>query len=36
MAGLGATLVLTGAGLVSATRPETASVPVLKPAVMPA
>jgi hypothetical protein len=36
MAGLGATLVLTGAGLVWATRPETAAVPVLKPAVMPA
>jgi hypothetical protein len=36
MAGLGATLVLTGAGLVWATRPETVPVPVLKPAVMPA
>jgi hypothetical protein len=36
MAGLGGTLVLTGAGLVWATRPETVPVPVLKPAVMPA
>jgi hypothetical protein len=36
MAGLGATLVLTGAGLVWATRPETAPVPVFKPSVLPA
>ena len=36
MAGLGATLVLTGAGLVWATRPEGAAVPELKPALMPA
>jgi len=34
--GLGATLILTGAGLVWATRPETVPVPVLRPAVMPA
>jgi hypothetical protein len=36
MAGLGATLMLTGAGLVWATRPERVPVPVLKPAVLPA
>jgi hypothetical protein len=36
MGGLGATLILTGAGLVWATRPEGAVVPVLKPAAMPA
>ncbi|MEP6468782.1 MAG: hypothetical protein ABJC24_03335 [Chloroflexota bacterium] len=35
-AGLGATLILTGAGLVWATRPETVPVPVLRPAVTPA
>jgi hypothetical protein len=35
-AGLGATLILTGAGLVWATRAETVPVPVLRPAVMPA
>src|SRR5215208_2805814 len=36
VAGLGATLILTGAGLVWATRPETVPVPVLRPAVTPA
>jgi hypothetical protein len=38
VAGLGATLILTGGGLVWATRPETVSVPVpvLQPAVTPA
>ncbi|MGH2455598.1 MAG: hypothetical protein ACRDHD_05010 [Candidatus Limnocylindria bacterium] len=35
-AGLGATLMLTGTGLVWATRAETVPVPVLRPAVMPA
>jgi hypothetical protein len=35
-AGLGATLIVTGGGLVWATRTETVPVPVLKPAVMPA
>jgi hypothetical protein len=35
-AGLGATLILTGAGLVWATRPETVPVPVVRPAVTPA
>jgi hypothetical protein len=34
--GLGATLILTGAGLVWATRPEIAPVPVLRPVVTPA
>ena len=32
LAGLGGTLILTGAGLVWATRPETVPVPVLRPA----
>jgi hypothetical protein len=36
VAGLGATLILTGGGLVWATRPETIPVPVLRPAVTPA
>jgi len=36
IAGLGATLILTGAGLVWATLPEKASVPVRKPVAMPA
>jgi hypothetical protein len=36
VAGLGATLILTGGGLVWATRPETVPVPVLRPAVTPA
>jgi hypothetical protein len=36
MGGLGATLILTGGGLVWATRPEKVTVPVLKPAMMPA
>ncbi len=35
-AGLGGTLMLTGAGLVWATRAEKASVPVLRPAAVPA
>jgi len=36
MGGLGGTLILTGAGLVWATRPETEPVPVLKTAAVPA
>ena len=36
MGGLGGTLMLTGAGLVWATRPETVPVPVLKTATVPA
>lgn len=36
IAGLGATLILTGAGLVWATRPETVPAPVLRPASVPA
>jgi hypothetical protein len=36
VAGLGATFILVGGGLVWATRPETVPVPVLRPAVMPA
>jgi hypothetical protein len=35
LAGLGATLVLTGVGLVWATRAETQPVPVLRPAIAP-
>jgi hypothetical protein len=35
-AGVGATFLLTGAGLVWATRPEKAPVPVLRPATVPA
>ena len=35
-AGLGFTFILTGLGLVWATRPEVAKVPVLRPAAMPA
>jgi len=35
-AGVGATFLLTGAGLVWATRPEKAAVPVLRPATVPA
>ena len=36
MGGLGGTLILTGAGLVWATRPETQPVPVLRTAALPA
>jgi hypothetical protein len=36
VAGLGATFILTGAGLVWATRPEKAAVPVLRPATVAA
>jgi len=36
LAGLGGTLILTGAGLVWATRPETQPVPVFRPASVPA
>jgi hypothetical protein len=36
IAGLGATLILTGAGLVWATLPEKVAVPVVKPVPMPA
>ena len=35
-AGVGAAFIFTGAGLVWATRPETAAVPALRPAVTPA
>lgn len=35
-AGVGFVLIIAGLGLVWATRPETANVPVLRPAVVPA